>query len=94
MVKLILEFLDREYSGTNLKNWFNYVLNLTLAMVVAFFMAVLIPLFFYQRDILLEMEYPTKLDYDDIKLLEEDEHGRRQFLIQDEIEEHDKDVKL
>lgn len=81
--KIIMEFLNSRYSKTNMKNWFNFVINFFLAIIVAFIMAVFVPLLFYKEDILLEFEYPTKDEYDDLKLLSEDSEGKRSYLITD-----------
>jgi len=51
---------------------------------LALLIAVVFPYIYFKMNILLENEYPTTIDFDDLILKSQDEEGNRTYLIEDD----------
>lgn len=67
-----------------MKNWFDFIIQCIYYFELGFLLAYFYPMMFYKLNVLLENEYPTEIDFEDIKLKSEDEEGRRTYLISEE----------
>lgn len=67
-----------------MNNWIDIGIQSIYYLELALLMAVVFPFIYFKMNILLENEYPTTIDFDDLILKSQDEEGNRTYLIEDD----------
>jgi len=67
-----------------MNNWIDIGIQSIYYLESALLIAVVFPYIYFKMNILLENEYPTTIDFDDLILKSQDEEGNRTYLIEDD----------
>lgn len=67
-----------------MNNWIDIGIQSIYYLELALLIAVVFPYIYFKMNILLENEYPTTIDFDDLILKSQDEEGNRTYLIEDD----------